>query len=202
MSTRLTNDLREVIADAVLRHRFTEQVDALIADRATLADAIYNDLYRKSDREKMEALPKGWLSEEPNIGVQFGSSGCRYENIEFGGQFYGKLGALRTKHEDERVYRRVPDKHRSGCAKVYEDAHKLSVRHQELEDRLSAMKADFDAAHRQTMAALASVNTIKSLIKAWPEVEPFAAKFEDAPRHLPSVPTAKLNEMLGLPVSA
>lgn len=202
MSTRLTNDLRDTIASDILRHRFNEQVDALIADRAALADAIYNDIYRKSDREKMEALPKGWLPEETNIGVQFGSSSSRYENVEFNGHFYGKLGALRTKREDERVTRRVPHKHRSGCAKVYEETHKLALRHQELDARWSAMKAEFDAASRQIMAALASVSTIKRLIEVWPEVAPFASKHEDAPRQLPSVPTEKLNEMLGLPVAA
>lgn len=202
MSTRLTNDLREKIAADILRHRFNEQVDELIADRAALAEAIYNDIYRKSDREKMEALPKGWLPEEVNIGVQFGASGSRYENIDFNGHIYGKLGALRTKRDDERVTRRVLHKHRTGCAKVYEETHKLAVRHQDIDARWSAMKAEYDAASRQTMAALASVSTIKRLLEAWPEVAPFALKYEDAPRQLPSVPTDKLNEMLGLPVAA
>lgn len=202
MSTRLTNDLRDTIATDILRHRFNEQVDALIADRAALADAVYNDIYRKADREKMEALPKGWLPEETNIGVQFGAPGSRYESLEFSGQFYGKLSALRAKREDERVTRRVPHKHRSGCVKVYEEAHKLAIRHQEIDARQSALMAEYDAASRQTKAALVSVSTIKRLIEVWPEVAPFAARHEDAPRQLPAVPTEKLNEMLGLPVAA
>lgn len=199
MTTRLTNDLREKIANDILRHRFNEQVDALIADRAALAEAIYNDIYRKAEREKMDALPNGWLPEETNIGVQFVA---RYENFEFNGHFYGKLGALRTKREDDRVSRRVQFRHRVGCAKVYEEGHKLAVHHAELDARWSAMKAEYEAASRQTMAALASVSTIKRLIEVWPEVAPFVAKYDEQPCNLPSVPTDKLNEMLGLPVAA
>lgn len=202
MSTRLTNDLRETIAHDILRHRFTEQVDALIADRAALADAVYADLYRKADREKMEALPKGWLPEEHNIGVQFGAEGHTYQNLEFCGAFYGPLGGMRTVKDGERITRRVPHKHRSGCAKAYEPSHKLVARYQELATRQADMDSEFKAAKRQTLAALNSVQTIKRLIEAWPEVAPFASKYEDAPRQLPSVPTDTLNEMLGLPVAA
>lgn len=203
MSTRLTNDLRDAIAADILRHRFNEQVDALIADRAAFAEAVYCDIYRKSDREKMEALPKGWLPECSKVGVQFGSTGRSYENVNFDGSFYGPLGAMRTRVKDKpSTDRRMQNRHAHGCAKVYDDQHKLSIRRQELDDRFSALKADFEAAKRQTNAALASVNTIKRLIEAWPEVAPFATKHEAAPRQLPSVPTEKLNEMLGLPVAA
>lgn len=202
MSTRLTNELRETIANDILRHRFADQVDALISDRAEFADAVYCDIYRKADREKMDALPKGWLSEEQNIGVQFGAEGRAYQNIEFSGAFYGPLGGMRTVKENERISRRVQHKHRSGCAKAYEPSHKLVARYQELANRQSDMDAEFKAAKRQTLAALNSVQTIKRLIEAWPEVAPFASKHEDAPRNLPSVPVEALNEMLGLPVPA
>ncbi len=203
MSTRLTNDLRDTIASDILRHRFNEQVDALIADRAAFAEAVYCDIYRKADRDKMDALPKGWLPECSRVGVQFGASGSRYENVNFDGAFYGPLGAMRTRVKDApSTDRRMQNRHAHGCAKVYEDQHKLSIRHQELDARFSALKEEFEAAKRQTSAALASVNTIKRLIEVWPEVAPFASKHEDAPRQLPSVPTEKLNEMLGLPVAA
>jgi hypothetical protein len=202
MSTRLTNELRDKIAADILRHRFTEQVDALIADRAVFADAIYTDIFRKSDREKMAALPKGWLPEETSIGAQFGEASGRYENVNFNGFFYGKLSGLRTTREGETVTRRVPYKHRTGCAKVYDDAHKLTQRHMELSDRLTTLTEEYSAAKRQTMAALHSASTIKRLVEAWPEVAPFTAKYENAPSQLPSVPVAKLNEMLGLPVAA
>lgn len=203
MSTRLTNDLRDTIASDILRHRFSEQVDALIADRAAFAEAVYCDIYRKADREKMEALPKGWLPECSKVGVQFGSTGRSYETVSFDGSFYGPLGSMRTRVKDAPSSdRRMQNRHAHGCAKVYDDQHKLSIRHQELADRHSALKADFETAKRQTMAALASVSTIKRLIEAWPEVAPFATKHEAAPRQLPSVPTEKLNEMLGLPVAA
>lgn len=203
MSTRLTNDLRESIATAVLRHRFTEPVDALIADRAAFADAVYSDIYRKADREKMEALPKGWLPECNRIGVQFGSTGRSYEIVNFDGSFYGSLGSMRTKVKDAPSSdRRVQNRHAHGCAKVYDDQHKLSLRHEELGARQSALTAEYDAAKRQIKSALASVGTIKKLIEVWPEVAPFAMKFDEGPRNLPSLPTAKLNELLDLPVAA
>lgn len=202
MSTRLTNDIRKMITRAVLRHRFNEQVDALIAERAEFADAVYRDVYSKPDRERMDALPKGWLPEESGLEVQCGTSGSRYERTDFDGSIYGPLRFVSTMKKDNDTLRRVLHKHARRCAKVYGTDHKLSVWHDEIGQRVSSLLAEYKTAEQQTAAALASVGTIKRLIEAWPEVAPFALPFEYAPKQLPSVSTETLNKLLDLPVAA
>jgi len=204
MATRLTKDIRDSILTEVLRHRFQDRIEVLIADRAYFAEKVYNDIYRKADREKMEALPNGWLPNNTSIGVQFGDGGHRYTTVLFDGAVYGEVGRVRAKTDKprERVKRRVPYKHSHGCVKVYEPAHKLSVEHQKLEGRFDELKQDYETAKRQASAALASVSTINRLVEVWPEIEPFARKYDETPPKLPAVPTSELNKLLDLPVAA
>lgn len=202
MSTRLTNDIRSSIATLVLRHRFEDEIEALVADRAAFAEEVYNDIYRKPDREKMAALPSGWLPEANRIGAQFGATGNTYVQLDFAGSVYGNVSKFRKIGDRNDVRRRLLTKHAHGCAKAYEDSHRLSVKHMELDARFGALKSSITTAERQTETALASVGTIKRLIEVWPEVAPFALKFEDAPRNLPTVPTSELNKLLDLPVAA
>lgn len=200
-STRLTQSARDQIASAVLLHRFQEPVDALIADRAAFADEVYNDIYRKSDREKMAALPKGWLPETNAINVQFGDQ-RGYEILQFSGHFYGKLGSVRTPSDNKRVERRAFSKNVHGCVKVYDTGHRLAVKHTALDQRYTELKAEFEAAERQVKAALSSATTVNRLVEMWPEVEPFARKFDASPLKVPSIPTDQLNKLLDLPVAA
>lgn len=203
MSTRLTNTLRERITASVLTHRFQEPVEALIADRAAFAEEVYNDVYRKADREKMAALPAGWLVDDVDFGIQFGD-GRGFETVNFSGSFYGDVYRARKprKDDDKRVTRRLLNKHRSGCVKVYDAAHRLSQKCAVLKERRDELDRQYRDAKRQVEAALASASTINRLVEMWPEVEPFARSFDALPLKVPAVPTDKLNELLDLPVAA
>lgn len=203
MSTRLTNTIRERIANAVLRHRFSEPVEVLIADRAAFAEEVYNDVYRKADREKMAALPKGWLPETNSINVQFGDDGRSYESLNFSGLVYGGVGGMR-KPDDKRevIGRRAYSNRAHGCVKVYDADHRLAKKNADLHQRYIDLKTSFEAAKQQVEAALSSASTINKLVEIWPEVEPFARSFDDVPVKVPAIPTAKLNEILDLPVAA
>jgi hypothetical protein len=200
-STRLTQDAREQIATAVLLHRFQEPVDALVVDRAAFAEEVYNDIYRKSDREKMAALPKGWLPETNAINVQFGDQ-RGYESLQFSGKLYSRLGSLRSKDDGKSIERRAFSKNVHSCVKVYEPDHRLSLKHDALDQRYTELKAEFEAAERQVKAALNSATTINKLVEMWPEVEPFVRKFDASPLKVPSIPTDQLNKLLDLPVAA
>jgi len=198
--TRLTNILRESIAKAVLTHRFQEDIANLTSDRAALADDVYCDIYSKTTREKMGALPKGWLTESNSIGVQFGENSRSYENLTFNGEFWGRIGKYCPvpSREDRR---RVFATHGHGCVKVYTEDHELSRQHAELMARHDDLKTTVELAERQVSAALASASSISRLISLWPEVEPFAGPFDVKPEKLPAVPTDVLNKLLELPVS-
>lgn len=200
--TKLTKWMREGIAKKVMIHRFREQADALAADYAALAADVYNDLYTEAERKKMDALPEGWLPTSDDVYVQFGESGRTYQHLRFDGDLYGVARRYASSREGDRIRKRILAKHnRSGCAKVYEDKHELSQRASALREREAEMAKAADAAQRQIEAALNSASTIKRLVEMWPEIEPFAADYDDKPKPVPALPTDQLNKLLDLPVS-
>ena len=196
MSTRLTISIREEISKAALAHRFADDVKALIDAKAEFAAAVYADLYSKADRQRMDELPDGWLENAENIGVQFGG---KYTRIYFNGYTYGQIAqATDYRREDTK---RVMSKHKGGCAKVYEASHPLSTKHAEIEAKERDLREAYELAKRQTGAALSSVTTIKRLIETWPEIAPFAERYETEKPSLPALPTQQLNKILDLPVA-
>lgn len=202
MSLRLTNDIREQISLAVLRHRFSAEVGALMQQRAALADDIYNDVYRKADRDKMEALPEGWLPTVLHASVQFGENGRSYQQIDFAGSFSGTLYKLRPDpaKKVDATARRVPSKHQYGCWKVYEASHKLAIRYDRVAAAVSDLGERIRVREKQIEQALNSVTTAAALVKAWPEVAPFVMAIIPEERKAVALPVAALNEALKLPV--
>jgi len=197
MSTRLTKDIRESIAKALVVHRFTAQITKLYADNAALALAVYNDAYSKADREKMMALPNGWLPEVDTISAYFGTS---YTTVNVNGKVYGDLARIVSADKNAATFR-VQSRHKGACLKKYDAIHKFSAEY----DRLQGVKSDLttavDTARRSALAAMAAVGTVKRLIEVWPEIAPFASKFEGERPQLPALQTDKLNELLDLPVA-
>ncbi|WP_398471525.1 Nmad5 family putative nucleotide modification protein [Tardiphaga sp.] len=202
MSLRLTNDIREQISIAVLRHRFSAEVGALMQQRAAFADDIYNDVYRKADREKIDALPDGWLPKSVSVSAQFGETGRGYHQIEFTGRFSGMLNKLKPEGQKSLndMARRVLVKHQHSCWKVYEASHKLAIRHDKLRDAVSDLESRVRVCEKQVEQALNSVTTAAALVKAWPEVAPFVAAIIPEERKAVALPVAALNEALKLPV--
>lgn len=199
MSTRLTKDIREAIARSVMKHRYEATVKALVEEKAAFGMKVYEDLYSKANREKMNALPEGWLPSSDNVTVQFGAS---YDRVYFNGYTHGKIVSV-VSSEDKRkeCSLRLWGKHERGCAKVYDATHPLAVARFNLDAKERDLKTQFDETRRQVDAALNAVTTIKKLIEVWPEIAPFAADFENEKPQLPALPTSKLNAILDLPVS-
>ena len=196
MSTRLTISIREEITKAALAHRFAEDVKALIDAKAEFAASVHADQYSKADRQRMDELPEGWLENAECVGVKFGTD---YNRIYFNGYTYGQIAqATDYKREDRK---RLLAKHTHGCAKAYDAVHKLSSRHFELDGRERDLREAYKLAERQIKAALSEVTTIKRLIETWPEIAPFATKFENEKPTLPALPTQHLNKILDLPVA-
>lgn len=200
--TRLTNDMRDALALAVMHHRFGDEVKELMAVKGEFAEAVYNDVYTKATREKMAALPDGWLPTRQDISAQFGD-GSRYDSLRFDGCVYGVLAELKDpakKDEDSRSFKIVLYKHAHGCAKAYEPTHKLATRYLALKEREDDLKTRVRAAKAQAKTALNSVSTMASLLKAWPEIEPFARSFNGVQAKLPAIPISALNAIFKLPV--
>lgn len=198
MSTvRLTNEIREEITTAMLRHRFGKELTKLMADRAALAESIYNDLYKAADRKRIADLPEGWLPTAHEI--KFSASG-QFTSIPFNGGFYGALN-LSLPEKSDHISKPFASKHCRACVSVYDGAHKLAVRYSEIQSRFSEIAASHDAASHTVKAALNKASTTGRLKELWPEAAPFCLPYEGRVPSLPSVPTSALNQLLDLPVS-
>lgn len=195
MSTRLTTAIREKIVADLLRHRFENDVVDYRDNMASLASAVYEDLYSESDRVLLDSMPEGWMPVEASIGVTFADS---YTRLYFGGYLTGDMAAMSSY---EAVYRPFAAKHRGGCVKTYEARHKLAIRAEKLSAQKDSLKEKISEAKRAANSALSSVATVKRLIEGWPEIAPFAAKYEGEKPALPALPTNILNNILDLPVS-
>lgn len=197
---KITKFQREQITRDVLKHRFGEAAQALVNDRAAFALAIYNDVYSVADRRKIKSLPGGWLCSENGITAQFGASSRDYEDVPFNGAVYGSIAKMLPERL-EAVNKLMAYSHRNGCAKVYEADHAFCETYQSLKSRKADLEREVDAAERQTESAIASVTTFGRLVEIWPEIAPFAERYDNEPAPLPALPTAKLNTLLRLPVS-
>lgn len=194
-STRLTTDIRDTIAKRLLQHRFAKEYAALVSHRAALAVAFYNDIYKPKDRRVIEGLPKGWLPTAAALRIQVAGS---VTEVAFSGARWGDPAGFTA----EPTFLPVADKHMRGVAATYEASHRLAIRYAELRDRSSYYRSAVTEARRQVVAALEAATTTGKLREIWPEAAPFCAPFEKAPSRLPAVPTARLNEMLGLSATA
>lgn len=196
-SVRLNTDLRDRLCNALLVHRFSKEFVGLMKDRAALANAIWLDLYKPSERATIESLPAGWMPECPDISVRFGPYG--YERLYFNGDTQELRFLLPNGKAPEAVMMRMAAKHK-GCAKVYDTGHKLQVRHAALKDAEKDFHARFKSAQREIAAVIGSVSTTARLKEIWPEAAPFVAPIEKSAPALPAPPIADLNKTLGLPV--
>lgn len=199
--TRLTVSMREQITRAVLKHRFSAEITAVIKERAAFAEVVYNDIFKKSDRDAMQALPEGWLHNDNYISVKFSEGNFNYTNLNFNGSFSSHINSI-AGIAPETNYKRVPNKHSRGCAAVYAETSKIGTQYRDISNKIEALEQTIKEAESQLAAALSKATTIANLLKTWPEIEPFTKTFATVKANLPAIPTAKLNCILDLPVAA
>ena len=199
-SIKLTADLRERLRKDLLRHRFSKDFAALRKARVALANAVYLDIYKPSDRANMEGLPSGWLPERDYITARFGIMSYGYDRLYFNGSMGGdELSSLLKDKGLETVRRRVTDRHRDGCAKQYDAAHKLTTRFEEAHATLNDLRSRVSVAGKEINAVLGSVTTTGRLKEIWPEAASFVLPMERSAPALPAMPIGDLNKKLGLP---
>lgn len=198
--TRLTNDIRDSIERDLIRHRFQPEIDAIEDRLQNLGAEVYDAAYDADTQAKMQALPDGWLFQDDDFEVVFAGQRVR---IHFNGYMYRgeKFGGLIDNRP--KVIRRVLEKHRSGVIAKFAADHPLSQAFETINMDRERLKETIQVAKRQTRAALNAVSTVEALIKAWPEVKPFAELWieeKDSRPKLPAIPVENLNAALGLPV--
>jgi hypothetical protein len=198
-SVRLTNEIRDEIKAAVLRHRFGKELAGLVKDRAKFARAVYDNVFSTADRKRMNDLPDGWL---PSTGSVAFKAATTYVDLNLSGRFSGELNSsLPPTKGDDRVWLSIPTNRKNGCLVTYEADHLLAIRWAELEAAFRDIEARHREAKSQLSAALAKASTMARLIELWPEMAPFCKPYEAVAPSLPSIPTSRLNALLDLPVS-
>lgn len=196
-SIKLTKYMRDGIRDRMLRHRFSEEVNALIETRAKLAWDFYRDGFTAEELRMINSLPSGWLPTRSSVYVNIGG---RSVTIPFSGTLYGDAGVYKTvqvttKHE------RFPADRTGSYLKSYQATDVLAVMHEKVDNQITDLTERVNLAKKQVEAALNSATTVGRLIELWPEVEPFTRHLQPTgPNTLPALPTQDLNRLLNLPV--
>ena len=178
--TRLTNDMRSRIERKLMERRFSEREAALVKQEQKLALAVYNSAFSATDRRKMTSLPDGWLA--------------KHRHVRF--EAYGTFHHFHMK--DAKPF---PD-NKSGycCLATFEARHELAERTRAFKAAKSDLRKEKHEAETELQRALASCTTVKRLLEAWPELEPFVSDYVSTPNTLPTVPVEKLNADFRLPV--
>jgi len=198
---RLTNAMRENIALALIVHRFSDEVQSNMKERAAIAHRLYDLQFSDMDQRKMLELPKGWLNELERFDIHVGGethycyfNGRRGSWDEVRGNVVRKLEG-----EKEPVKKRFPH---SFVPREWSKTEEVII---DLERTFTATKAIYENVSEALTKATSAINqyyTIGGMIKEWPEIEPFVPKFASAQvRTLPVLATQTLNSIFNLPVS-
>lgn len=203
-STRLTRSIKDILEKELLMHRFSGELGELMKDRAELAEYVYNDAYCNADQAIMSTLEPGWLPESEAIGLAVGEHGSpEIHKLAFNGQLTRyNHGLFAYCPKRPVIKRRLKYRNFSGdVALIVAKDHELAIRAERLEQRQQQIGDQLAATRTGVKRALESVTTVGKLISEWPEIEPFAKRFlGQPPPQLPAVSSARLNEMLDLPV--
>lgn len=198
---RITASLRDEIIENALKQRFAnerlaleeanQETNRLEAERDQYG---YEAAFSKSDRERMAALPKGWLPtlyavkvaiEETSdvIEVKFGDRRIvPFEAFESSGRYGNRVtNVIRADHPYLLAEQRV-------------EAAKEKARglYQELLGNERALRA-------KVKAVLDSTNSVSRLLEIWPEVTELLPDIHSGPKGgVPAVLIADLNAEIGL----
>lgn len=206
-TVKITNWMRESIVNDMLNHRFKGVYAGLVKQGIALADDVYKEFYDEATRRQMSRLPEGWLPEDDDLGVQFGTSGSSYIALDFSGSWINhsstSAGDLRPPNFVwKKDNRRLLSKDKGKCVRKYEKDHPFSARYFAIMKEIGEQVELYSKARKMAKQGVAQATTLKRLREVWPECWPFAKRFEDndARPGLPVPQIASLNEMFKLPV--
>lgn len=185
MSTRLTNSLREECVRRALAHALDERKTALRGKRMAFANDVLDDILGPELLRWIATAPGGALPKIQGFNCIF--SGMPYARLMLG---KGRVVTEAQRHGNELAHY------------IYD--HPLSVRYRELDDEKQVLAEEEEKLRAEMRAVLDGCSTRKKLRKAWPElVTLVGTALDDEPtaeKCRALVPSATLNERLGLPV--
>lgn len=205
MKKRLNTEIREDIMRALLRHKFSEEYVELVCRRAALAKRMHDRAFNNI-LGQMNQLPEGWLPTSKSITIKFGES---YTSLNFNGEWPTRYftqihwACQPVGWNNPHVFRRVREMDKDRCTMVLDATDKDSEEYGELENWTNSLQDRVGYGRKQIWAALCKANTVRQLLEAWPEVEPFVKNLAPVTPKKSSVPqlaTTELNSLVGLPV--
>ena len=196
------------ILRGLLDHANKDRALAISALGVEVAHAVYEDLYDKKIREKMAFLPDGWLPKVNKIQVALGAD---HHYLYFGVQAVETRLPGSINHASRHSYGLVNDDSRSlvvldkdkSKVRLLEVRSPLGIRVQDWADQKSSFKEETREMARLAWRTLNSFTTVNALIKGWPEIEPFARRFnvpDPVASRLPVPILEPLNRQFRLPV--
>lgn len=218
-SVRLTNALRDSIASKVIKYKYENNSKAaeFVKEAASIAQAVYNSVLDEPTREKINALPSGWVPEVDQISVSFGYG---YTYLNFNGSINNFLKHRYRENHSTRIHnviptlcggdevnKRVPsDKTRCGAFATFRHSHELTSRFDKLKSSVEDFQEEYNKDVASIRSTLASFTTAKKLMDDWKEITPFVKALignSDKPVVTAlAIPVADLNARFGLPVPA
>lgn len=175
MSVRLTNTMRENLADKIVGYAYDAKQAEAEASVGAAGHALYEIVYPKTTREAMKKLPSGAFACCRWFGVAFGAMG--YRRIETATEVPVFFSDPRLDPTDGIIAMAVSN---------YDAAI-------EAKKTLKAARTDH---RKQVVSALSRLRTVDQIREQWPEVSAFLAGMNLS---LPVVRVAELNAALGLP---
>lgn len=201
-SERLRVSDREHIVKRLLCHAFEARVIAHARARHDHAMKVYRDIFTEDEIDRMYALPPGWLNTTDDVRARIAGSD---NTMHFGGTW--DLGPELRKclsNSDvlkNNVSMRYPHNMINRIGKVYDANHPLAEQYEDLQREHSQLHELILTARKKAEATVNSYTTVKALIKAWPDVEPFIKPSKPITSFpVPVIPIAELNNLLSLPV--
>ena len=178
----LTNDRRDRIIRLLLEHTFDAESLELQNARSKIGPKIYNTVFSAANRKKMKALPAGWLRQGDSIRANLAQD---FETFD--------------------LPERLPFPHSTGrhdCAISLDGGHPITEEFRSWKAATEDLRKRKNEAQSAARATIYSHRTVKQLLDAWPDIEPFVKQVcnLDKGRDVPVIPVSNLNKTFKLPV--
>lgn len=185
--TRMNTADREAIAREVAEHKYLPLFEAAEAQRAALAQKIYDDAYSGETRAWMDKAPKGALPMSNSF--QINVAGQRH-SVTFKGE---EVKPVFETHNGWGINR---------CAKVYPAGHELGEAWVAVAK--STLRDEYRNAKHMVLNALAGFRTFEDAAEGWPEASTFIMdrarlRVGNTSTTLPAVEIKAINAALDLP---
>lgn len=192
--SKLTNNIREKMAEALVRHRYDARAKELTDESAAIFIAAYEHHYDEKTREHMRDLQRKHKNAfDKRSAVDVNANG---PSFTVGNQQIGRRG--RSGNQDLPFLRDMQG-YRSNISLL--DAPELSQRAIEHAQVVEKFEEEVQTAYNEALGTLRQFNSGKQLATDWPEALPIiGALIPQDNRTLPVIQVKELNDRFGLPV--